>query len=256
MSNHYHLLVETPRGNLPQIMKHVNGAYTTYFNVKRRRAGHLFQGRYKAILVDKDEYARQLSVYIHLNPVRARIIAKPGEYEWSSYRAYAGSGSTPQWLHREFILSFFASDEKTGQKRYRDFVEGQAGRECPNPFEHVTASTVLGGESFVEWVREKFLKAAQADRELPAVRQLAGRPGVEAIRSGVEDLFMDDRPKARRVGLYLCRHHTWLKLKEICAAYGVGESAVTQASRRVAEEMKQNVSLRKSVGMLERELGL
>jgi len=256
MSNHYHLLVETPRGNLSQIMKHVNGAYTTYFNVKRRRAGHLFQGRYKAILVDKDEYARQLSVYIHLNPVRARIIAKPGEYEWSSYRAYAGSASTSQWLHREFILSFFASNEKTAQKRYRDFVEGQAGRECPNPFEHVTASTVLGGESFVEWVRKKFLKEAQADRELPAVRQLAGRPGFEAIRSAVEDLFMDDRAKARRVGLYLCRRHTGLKLKEIGAAYGVGESAVTQASRRVAEEMKQNVSVRKSVGMLERELGL
>jgi hypothetical protein len=164
--------------------------------------------------------------------------------------------SSPQWLHREFILSFFASNEKTAQKRYRDFVEGQAGRECPNPFEHVTASTVLGGESFVAWVREKFLKEAQADRELPAVRQLAGRPGFEAIRSAVEDLFMDDRAKARRVGLYLCRRHTGLKLKEIGAAYGVGESAVTQASRRVAEEMKQNVSVRKSVGMLERELGL
>ena len=120
----------------------------------------------------------------------------------------------------------------------------------------MTASTVLGGESFVAWVREKFLKEAQADRELPAVRQLAGRPGFEAIRSAVEDLFMDDRAKARRVGLYLCRRHTGLKLKEIGAAYGVGESAVTQASRRVAEEMKQNASVRQSVQMLETELGL
>jgi len=71
MDNHYHLLLETPSGNLPQIMQHINGAYTTYFNVKRGRFGHLFQGRYKAILVDIDEYAKELSRYIHLNPVRA-----------------------------------------------------------------------------------------------------------------------------------------------------------------------------------------
>ena len=77
MSNHYRLLLETPRGNLSQIMAHVNGAYTTYFNVKRQRAGHLFQGRYKAILVEHDEYAEELSRYIHLNPVRAKMCALP-----------------------------------------------------------------------------------------------------------------------------------------------------------------------------------
>ena len=73
MDNHYHLLLETPSGNLPQIMQHINGAYTTYFNLKRVRAGHLFQGRYKAILVEMDEYAKELSRYIHLNPVRAKL---------------------------------------------------------------------------------------------------------------------------------------------------------------------------------------
>ena len=82
MDNHYHLLLETPSGNLPQIMRHTNGAYTTYFNVKRERSGHLFQGRYKAILVDMDEYAKELSRYIHLNPVRAKMVKTPEEYEW------------------------------------------------------------------------------------------------------------------------------------------------------------------------------
>src|SRR5664279_2859353 len=84
MNNHYHLLLETPSGNLSQIMRHINGAYTTYFNVKRKRAGHLFQGRYKAILVEADEYAKELSRYIHLNPVRVGIVANPEEYRWSS----------------------------------------------------------------------------------------------------------------------------------------------------------------------------
>jgi REP element-mobilizing transposase RayT len=85
---HYHLLLETPDGNLSQIMRHINGAYTTYFNVKRKRAGHLFQGRYKAILVEFDEYDMELTRYIHLNPVRAGMVALPEEYIWSSYRSY------------------------------------------------------------------------------------------------------------------------------------------------------------------------
>ena len=85
MDNHYHLLIETPSGNLSQIMRHINGAYTTYYNIKRKRAGHLFQGRYKSILVESDEYADELSRYIHLNPVRAKMVDSPGAYEWSSY---------------------------------------------------------------------------------------------------------------------------------------------------------------------------
>lgn len=103
-SNHYHLLVETPLGNLSQIMGHINGAYTAYLNVKRRRSGHLFQGRYKAILLDKDEYGLQLSRYVHLNPVRAGIVETPGQFRWSSYRANTGLAQAPQWLHMEFML--------------------------------------------------------------------------------------------------------------------------------------------------------
>jgi len=104
MSNHYHLLVETPAGNLPQIMGHINGAYTTYYNIKRKRSGHLFQGRYKAILVEFDEYALELSRYIHLNPVRAGMVTHPEEYRWSSYRNFIGQGSGPTWLKLDTIL--------------------------------------------------------------------------------------------------------------------------------------------------------
>ena len=100
MDNHYHALIETPKGNLSQIMRHINGAYTTYFNTKRRRAGHLFQGRFKAILVDRDEYATTLSRYIHLNPVRAGMVALPEEYPWSSYHYYVGRKKVPEWLSR------------------------------------------------------------------------------------------------------------------------------------------------------------
>jgi REP element-mobilizing transposase RayT len=98
MGNHYHLLLETPSGNLSQIMRHINGAYTNYFNAKRKRAGHLFQGRYKAILVEADQYATELARYLHLNPVRAGIVDRPEAYEWSSHREYLGQRIAPEWL--------------------------------------------------------------------------------------------------------------------------------------------------------------
>ena len=117
MDNHYHILIETPSGNLPQIMRHINGAYTTYFNFKRERSGHLFQGRYKAILVEMDEYAKELSRYIHLNPVRANIVETPEEFEWSSYNFYIGVKKAPSWLHRDFILGYFGGMVSAAQQR-------------------------------------------------------------------------------------------------------------------------------------------
>ena len=122
MKNHYHLLLETPRGNLSQIMRHINGAYTTYFNTKRKRTGHLFQGRYKAILVDADEYIGELSRYIHLNPVRAGIVSKPEEYYWSSYQCYIGKKKTPGWLKTDFILGYFGDKTKTARGKYDWFI--------------------------------------------------------------------------------------------------------------------------------------
>ncbi len=122
LDNHYHFLLETPSGNLPQIMRHINGAYTTYFNIKRKRSGHLFQGRYKSILVDIDEYAKELSRYIHLNPVRAKIVEKPEEYKWSSFQDYIGLRKPYGWLARNFILGYFNDNTLVAQKEYKNFV--------------------------------------------------------------------------------------------------------------------------------------
>ena len=118
MDNHYHLLLETPSGNLPQIMRHINGAYTTYFNIKRGRAGHLFQGRYKAILVEKDVYAKELSGYIHLNPVKAGMVELPEEYEWSSYLTYIGKQKKPEWFHTDFLHGYFGKTKSSAQKKW------------------------------------------------------------------------------------------------------------------------------------------
>ena len=142
MSNHYHLLLETPSGNLSQIMRHINGAYTTYFNVKRKRAGHLFQGRYKAILVEADAYALELSRYMHLNPVRAGMVAKPEHYQWSSYRSYIGHSPTPEWLKTDFILGYFGRKAPDAKNSYRRFVEDLLDSEYESPLQATVASTV------------------------------------------------------------------------------------------------------------------
>ena len=121
MSNHYHLMIETPQGNLSQIMKYINSSYTNFFNIKRKRTGHLLQGRYKAVLVEADAYAAELSRYIHLNPVRAGMVRSPEEYRWSSYSYYT-ERSSPSWLKTGFILGYFGTDPTQSRRDYRNYV--------------------------------------------------------------------------------------------------------------------------------------
>jgi REP element-mobilizing transposase RayT len=247
MSNHFHLLVETPQGNLSAIMQHVNGAYTNYHNTKRRRSGHLLQGRYKAILVERDEYALELSRYIHLNPVRAKVVGRPEAYRWTSYGAYIGASEVPSWLARDMVLGDAGSGRREAEERYRQFVEVGLDRELGNPLEKVVASTLLGGEGFVAWVKENFLKDRPGERALPALRQLTDRPTVDAIRTASQRYLRDEPRRARRVALYLCHQLTGLRLREIGAAFGMTEAAVSQASRRTGEELLRSSELAKVV---------
>jgi REP element-mobilizing transposase RayT len=181
MSNHYHLLLETPSGNLSQIMRHINGAYTTYFNVKRKRAGHLFQGRYQAILVEADAYAVELSRYMHFNPVRAGMVAKPEHYQWSSYQSYIGQCATPEWLKTDFILGYFGKKASDANNSYRRFVEDLLDSAYESPLTATVASTVLGRSAFVREVSARHLGEQHAERSMPAVKALALQPSMDAI---------------------------------------------------------------------------
>lgn len=249
MTNHYHLLVETPAGNLSHIMRHVNGAYTTYYNVKRKRSGHLFQGRYKAILVEADAYATELSRYIHLNPVRARMVARPEEYLWSSYRSYIAHSQTPNWLKSEFILSCFGGSREA-HARYRAFVEDLLGKESCTPLKDVVGSAILGRAAFVERVKEQHLAKQAVTRDVPALHQLAGRPQPETIVAAVNASWGEGAKLSRQMSLYLCHRYSGAKLKEIGALFGLRESAVTEASRRFSLRMEQDETLRVDVGKI------
>ena len=232
MSNHYHLLLETPEGNLSQIMRHINGAYTTYFNVKRKRSGHLFQGRYKAILVEADDYAAELSRYIHLNPVRAKMVAKPEEYAWSSYRAYTGQGESPEWLQSGFILGYFGRDVVKAKTKYRKFAEDLLDVEYDSPLKDVVASTLLGSAEFVAAVSERNLGENRDGRDLPAVKELTQRPSLDEIITKVH-AGPGDEKLLRTISIYCCQKYSGAKLKEIGKRFGMSDAAVSQANRRL-----------------------
>ena len=256
MDNHYHILIETPLGNLSQIMQHINGAYTTYFNVKRQRAGHLFQGRYKSILVEVDEYAKELSRYIHLNPVRAGIVDTPEEYKWSSYPYYAIERKAPQWLFREFILGYFGKKLSVAQKKYKEFVHLLLEQEYESPLVDVAYSVILGSKDFIIEIKDKFLGKKKQDRNLPALRSFANRPDIEQISETVDSVIRLNNKLARQIKLHFCHKYSGKKLKEIGACFGIGESGVSQTSCRISEKLKKDKKLRRKINLIEKNLKL
>jgi len=241
MSNHYHLMIETPGGNLSRIMKHINNSYTNYFNIKRKRAGHLLQGRYKAILIEADTYAAELSRYIHLNPVRAKMVSSPEEYKWSSCSRYL-EGTEPSWLSTNLVLGYFDSGSQDGvrRRRYRDYLFEAIGKKSADPLAGSVASTILGSDDFVREIREKYLEGRASDRDIPALRELTRRPDIMMIKEAVEEAFPGNGRLARSAGIYHCHRFSGAKLKDIGDLYA--ESGVTQASRRLEVMMERDSS--------------
>lgn len=243
MSNHYHLLLETPAGNLSQIMRHINSAYTTYFNIKRKRSGHLFQGRFKAILVEADEYATELSRYIHLNPVRAGMVARPEEYRWSSYRSYIGHSAAPEWLKVGMILGYFGKGSVAAGKKYRVFVEEMLGTEYETPLQGAIGTAVLGSPEFVELVTTTHLTTQVVDREVPALREFAYFPSPEEILRAVSTIMVENAKQARQVGMHICHKYSGERLRELGELFNVGVSAITEASRLLTRKMEKDKTL-------------
>ena len=181
MTNHYHLLVETPDANLSKGMRQLNGVYTQRFNLACNRSGHVFQGRYKAILVQKDAYFLELARYVVLNPVRARMVLTPRDWPWSSYRAMIGDAHAPEWLETRMILSAFGEDEARTVEHYSRFVA--EGKDRASPWEHLHNQVFLGSEVFVETMLRRIPKDRDL-RELPQARQ---RPPAKSLADYVRE---------------------------------------------------------------------
>lgn len=168
MDNHYHLLIETREPTLSKGMRHINGVYTQWFNNTRneKRFGHLFQGRFAAVLVDRDNYLLELSRYIALNPVRAKMVREPIGYPWSSYRAMVGYYKAGEWLEVDWMLSQFSKQKKRAIEKYRAFVIEGIGES--SPLENLQGQLVLGSDKFVTKALSKLPKEKQQDlSEIP-----------------------------------------------------------------------------------------
>jgi putative transposase len=223
MGNHYHLLLETPEPNLARAMRQLNGLYTQRFNRRHCRSGHLFQGRYKAILVEEDSHLIELSRYLVLNPVRAGVVRAAKDWRWSSYRATVGREPAPPWLDVGGVLEPFGGRRASGRQRYRAFVS-EGLRAGYSPWEQVSGQLFLGGEAFLEEMGER-MKKTRPDGEIPRRQRNFGRPGLKAIAESAARAF--DVPVARiwkrrggasRLAVaYVARTEGALPLSEIAA---------------------------------------
>ena len=184
MGNHYHLLVETPDGNLSKGMRQLNGVYTQRSNRRHRRDGPIFQGRYKAIVVDKDSYLLELCRYVVLNPVRARLVKSVERWPWSSYRAMLGAQAAPAWLSTAALLAQLGRNKARARDRYRRFVA--EGLKVPSPWEELKGQIYLGDERFVKKMQAKLTRQT-ADINIPRAQRRGRAPSLARIAKAHPD---------------------------------------------------------------------
>lgn len=254
MNNHYHLLLETPQANLSRALRHLNGVYTQAFNRRHRRVGHLLQGRYKAIVVEKETYLLELCRYVVLNPVRAKMVTQPQAWQWGSYRATAGMEDAPSWLTVDWVLGQFGGTRARAQREYVQFVAEGHTRET-RPWEHLQGQIYLGSEEFLQQVQQRVGTETQA--EIPVEHQQPGRPTLATVvnqvatgygRSEAEVRQYMKRPsEARQVAVYAARRIAGSDLQAIAHYFGLSYSAVSRRVQAVATRLREEAQFRKRV---------
>lgn len=220
MDNHYHLLVETPIPNLSAGMRQLNGIYTQAFNRRHQRVGHLFQGRFKAIVVEKQAHLLELSRYIILNPVKAGIVQHPEDYLWSSYRATIGLTKVSDFLTVTWLLDNFSSQTNRAQQLYREFVNKE---EELTPWKNLTGQIFLGSETFIQQIKNQTSASISPNETLLAERY-AGRPTLSDLFEPHPDWTKEERNKV------ITRAHIeyGYRLKQIAEFLGIHYSTVSK----------------------------
>jgi REP element-mobilizing transposase RayT len=226
MKNHYHLLIETPHGNLSKGMRELNGVYTQGFNQRYRRVGHLFQGRYKAILVEKDNHLMSLCRYVVLNPVRIGLIRRPEQWRWSSYRATIGLMKEPSFLTTDWILSQFDRRKRVAMEKYRRFV--MEGIDKESPWETLKGQIFYGTDEFIKRLGG-LLDEKGETKEVPRVQRYAARPSLN-------ELFRGRKGKDRKVKdktIYAAYVRYGYTMKEMAEHLGFHYATISRAMKRV-----------------------
>ncbi len=212
MTNHYHLIIETPNGNLAKGMRQLNGIFTQQSNHRHHRSGHLFQGRYKAILVEKDAYLLELTRYVVLNPVRAGMVRQPQDWPWSSYRAMMGLDVPVKGLQTDTLLLLFSKNRESARKQYACFVA--EGVDAPSPWEHLKGQIYLGNERFINRMQAKMNKQSD-DANIPKAQRWPPAPTLERIAQrhvernrAITEAYATGRYSYQELGAFFNLHFT------------------------------------------------
>jgi len=230
MHNHYHFLIETPAGNLSRGMMQLNSIYSQRFNRRHNRIGHLFQGRFKSILIEKESYLLELSRYIVLNPVRAGLVVFPEEWKWSSYASTVGLSPCPEFLSTDWILSQFGNSKSMAISSYKEFVQAGYGVEFPT--EGLVANIILGSELFVKKVSHHLDDETRKDiEEIPRLqRQTLSLELDEIIERGMRE------GKSRDELIYCVYYDHNYTMKEIGEYFGLHYATVSRLIKQQEKE--------------------
>jgi REP element-mobilizing transposase RayT len=255
MGNHYHLLIETPKAGLSRGMRSLNGRYTQWFNWRHIRRGHLFEGRFRSVLVQKDRHLLELCRYVVLNPVRARLVERAGDWRWSNYRATSGREHAPEWLEGDWTLSQFARSRSLARRAYRRFVaEGKGSGE------QAERGPYLGDADFRRRV-QAMLDGRKIGDDIPLRYRRTMEVEIERIKRVVarewkvpqEALSRRRGGEEKKAAIYLARKLTRLTGREIGEAFGVKLARVSNVVTEI--ESRQDPRLARRLERLRRRFG-
>ena len=253
MNNHYHLLIRTNRPNLSKSMHWFLVTYTSRFNMSHARNGHLFQGRFKSILVENEHYLLKLSCYIHRNPLRAKIVRRLVDYRWSSYKVYGYGKSHPDWLRTNLLWSQFSQKDKN--RAYREMVQSYSGEE-KKTYEDFRHGLILGSEAFIDRIRSTFL-TERPNIEIPQQNKVSkDRDYREVIEKAADYLGCDiydfkvsprigrDEKENRDLLIYLLWEKGLYKVYEIGDLFGLSYSSISKIAHHARGKIKENKRFR------------
>ncbi len=265
MSNHYHIVVHTPEGNLSRFMRHVNGVYTQRYNIKHKRDGTLFRGRYRSILIQAEEYLTHIVKYVHQNPLKAKMINDLNNYKWSSHLFYLKGKSDGEWLDINNLLAYFSSRKKRAIVMYKEFMDIGLDDEVNKFYSKKSQSSIFGNSGFVEMIKEKFVESDKVPTlEIKEKRVILGEGRVKIINKAICNEFNIEKNMLfqtrrgvvnmpRLFAISLSRDLSGLSFSEIAKKYKIKSyKTVASSNFRLKERMKKNRKIKKQYTILKK----
>lgn len=250
MTNHFHLVIQTPDPNLSKGMQWLNGKYAGWFNRQYKRSGHLFQGRFKSFLIDKETYFTEVQRYVALNPVRAAMCSRPEDYAWSSYRMTVGLDEVADCLDLDAALALFGVDRESAQNQFREFVEAKIGS-TERLWDKVTNGVFLGSEAWTVLMRKE-VETKLRSSDCPKIQRAVGRPGMDKVIAAVacatgeseEGIRLGAKGSLRRLAAWIGWNEGWLTLRSIAASFVLtSEGHISALIRRCEREFESDAIL-------------